>query len=510
MKLRDYQQDIVDKVVGSNNQSLMVEACTGSGKSIMIAYLAKYYHNQGYEVIISTDISALIDQLYDTCRTIDLDPTVIKASDKRKGKDDIYIAMDQTLINRAKEMSFNNVVLLSDEGHKRTEADRYIEIKKYIKPVKEILFSGTPFRPNGIRFDMNYIIGEANIENLTNKGYLAPYKLIVPSVIKTLDFNSLSSSTGDYNLGDIKKLYDTKEFEKYFKQFYFENVGSKQTLIVCSNIDHAELIGLWLKDIKINASVIHSKRSSKENDTNIANFKNNSLNCLVSISKINIGFDASNTEVLINLRPTESYNLYFQIAGRLVRKHPENKDKFLYDFTDNIFRLEDPRKHFTGFKDEIDKQLYEDKKKNDEEFYFSKTDDELVDLDPKKIEIYLEEFKKGGLLNELKYEFELTNDIEELLDITFKAHKAIRGWVYKQDRLDEIVSDCLEYEDRFILINKRRSYVKALKTRINNILRDPKKKLYGVKYFPSWFYEATLEKYPWLANELEEQEEIPF
>lgn len=506
MKLRDYQNDIVEKCINSNYDELMVEACTGSGKSLMIAKLAEHYLNQGYNVVVSTDITALIDQLYDTCKIIGLDPTVIKAKDNRQGKDNLYICMDQTLINR--DLDLDNVVLLSDEGHKRTEADRYIAIKNKLKPIKEILFSGTPFKPDGIRFDMNYIIGEANTPNLIKLGYLSNYKLMIPSVIKTLDFGSLSSSAGDYSLGDIKRLYDSKEFKKYFKQFYLDNIGSKQTLIVCSNIDHAELVYSWLKSIKINAATIHSKKNSKENDTNILNYKNNTLNALISISKISIGFDAPNTEVLINMRPTESYSLYFQIAGRLVRKHPDNKEKIMYDFTDNVFRLEDPREHFTGFKDEIDKQLYIDKKKNVNEFYFNSSNDDIVDLDPKKIEIFLSEFKNNSEINKLKYEFELTNDIEELLDISFQAHKVIRGWIYKDDRLDDIISECLEYEEKFSIINKRRSYIKALKTRINNILRDPDKKLYGLKYFPKWFYEATLEKYPWLQQDADE--EIPF
>lgn len=67
MKLYPYQKTAVKFL--KQNQKAFIEAPTGSGKSIMIAYLANYYANQGKKVIVSTNTNQLALQLLNTIQS---------------------------------------------------------------------------------------------------------------------------------------------------------------------------------------------------------------------------------------------------------------------------------------------------------------------------------------------------------------------------------------------------------------------------------------------------------
>ena len=63
IKLHPYQKIAINFAKDQNN--IFIEAPTGSGKSIMISYLAQYFANQGKKVIVSTSTNQLALQLLD-------------------------------------------------------------------------------------------------------------------------------------------------------------------------------------------------------------------------------------------------------------------------------------------------------------------------------------------------------------------------------------------------------------------------------------------------------------
>jgi len=71
IKLFPYQKLAVNFAV--NKENIFIEAPTGSGKSVIISYLARYYINQGKKVIVSTNTNQLALQLLENIEKLEFE-----------------------------------------------------------------------------------------------------------------------------------------------------------------------------------------------------------------------------------------------------------------------------------------------------------------------------------------------------------------------------------------------------------------------------------------------------
>ena len=61
VKLRDYQQEAFDKVIASDEHTLVVSPC-GSGKSLIMSELVNYFSNNGKKILFVVHRNNLLDQ----------------------------------------------------------------------------------------------------------------------------------------------------------------------------------------------------------------------------------------------------------------------------------------------------------------------------------------------------------------------------------------------------------------------------------------------------------------
>ena len=82
MILRDYQHNILEEVKSgfTQNDLKVVTLGMGGGKSLIISQVAKYYFEQGKNIVILTNITELIFQLKEYLEDLNLDYKVIKSS----------------------------------------------------------------------------------------------------------------------------------------------------------------------------------------------------------------------------------------------------------------------------------------------------------------------------------------------------------------------------------------------------------------------------------------------
>lgn len=52
IKLRDYQQEIFDRVLAHGKEHSIIQLASGAGKSYIIAKLAEFYKSQGLDVVV--------------------------------------------------------------------------------------------------------------------------------------------------------------------------------------------------------------------------------------------------------------------------------------------------------------------------------------------------------------------------------------------------------------------------------------------------------------------------
>lgn len=334
MQLRPYQQKIIDRInefINEPEKELIIKLYTGLGKTFLMPRIAKELNQQGYNVLVLSDIMQLIKQLEEHFENMSLNVSKIVSNARNSSLSSITLASEQTLYNRLKNVNkIDNLVILYDEAHKRRFGYRFTEIINKLEPVKLIGFSATPFDMNGVLLFDN-IYEPISYQEAIEQGYLTPIKYFIPKVVEQIDFDSIDKGSNlDYSAKDITKLYNTKEFKDWFTDWFYNNQFDKRkTLIFTGSIEQAELVYKWLNNNV--CELVHSKRKDDENQQCINEFKNGNCNVLISVTSLTTGFDSPNVTDIINLRPTKSIALLHQCVGRgsrINKKLDESLEKY--------------------------------------------------------------------------------------------------------------------------------------------------------------------------------------
>lgn len=90
----------------------------------------------------------------------------------------------------------------------------------------------------------------------------------------------------------------------------------------------------WIK----NAEAVHAKTPAKKRRDIVKSFRSGTTNVLFNQGTFTTGFDYKALQVVILGRPTNSFGLYYQKIGRLVRKSPGKEFGMLIDFVNNVRR----------------------------------------------------------------------------------------------------------------------------------------------------------------------------
>ncbi len=510
MKLRDYQKKVIEKTkefINSNEKELVVELFTGLGKTFLIPHIAKELVGSGYRIYIVSDISQLIKQLKEHFKNTSLEVSILSDNEKTNKNSPIILSTDQTLYNRLKNAKLEptgKIALIADEYHKRIEGERFKLILNKLQPNKIIGLTATPFDFNGIKM-FNNTFCPISQKEAKEKGYLSPIKYYVPRIVTTMDFEKIDKGVADYSAEDIRKLYSDKQFKKWFVKFAKSLVLNKrQTLVFTSNIAMAEEYCSLIKEIEPTAQVVHSKQNKDKNQQIIKDFKNGKIKTLVSVTSLTIGFDAPNVDTVINLRPTKSYPLFFQMVGRGSRIYENKKITEFYDITDCLIRMGIPE-DFVPFKSK--KEFKKNKlQQTIVEQLINRTNEGITEITREKIEnykIYLKELERKSLatltIDELRELFNATNDVRLLVLIANEYHRRKYGWMLKTKTVEWIIKNMEDVLEKLSEYNKEASTIKAYKTRIRNILNSGKK-LASIGFFPDWFYKETIKKYGLIEN----------
>ena len=94
--LREYQQELVDKINESKSLRNCIQSPTGSGKTIIFSHLANTFIGR---VLILVNRTELLEQ---TTKTIDSECAIVNAGSKQIEKKRVTIGMVESVYNRQK------------------------------------------------------------------------------------------------------------------------------------------------------------------------------------------------------------------------------------------------------------------------------------------------------------------------------------------------------------------------------------------------------------------------
>ena len=376
--LRSYQSSAITQITNAFKRgvySLILQAATGAGKTVIFTILADLVAKKGNKVLILTDRAELLLQAGSSLKQIGLKSFYIADGIKVYNSNyNAYIAMSQTFRNRIKLEYWQKFLqsislVIIDECHK--QEFNYLFESGLLKNKHVIGFTATPLRSGKMRqlgLDYELIIETVPVKYLIENNYLVndDYYNISGVDLAGLEINPLYN---DFKTGAMYQRFNSPKLYAGVVKNYIELVPNTKALCFCVNIAHTiktalefEKHGISVKYIVSNvnrpqplsdsATIAEIEAYNEKNETYLLykdtynrlsgdretvfnSHKNGAYRVLINAGIATTGYDDKTIETIILNRATLSLTLFLQMLGRGSRA-TENKTHFnVLDFGGN-------------------------------------------------------------------------------------------------------------------------------------------------------------------------------
>jgi len=356
-KLRPYQQDAVAAskkyLLGNYKKPVLLILPTGSGKSLVIAEIAKIIDAP---LIVFQPTKEILEQNYSKMMDYGiLGVTIYSASMNKKEIGNITLATIGSVYKNPNDFRQFRYIIIDEAHLVNASGGMY---KSFVDVVGEKLIglTATPYRLTHDGFGgsilkfltrtrpriFSKVIHVTQTKMLSTQGYFAQTKYYSINGFNRGEIR-LNSTGADYNEDSEREYYSKTDFNKrvvdVVKRLLV--VGKKRILVFTKFIEEAEELADELGD---NGAMVNSMMKARERDSVIRGFRNGEIKVVTNVGVLTVGFDYPELEVVVIARPTRSLTLYYQMLGRCVRPHPSKQDAWIVDMCGNydVFgRVED-------------------------------------------------------------------------------------------------------------------------------------------------------------------------
>jgi DNA repair protein RadD len=353
--LRPYQQEAVNKGLeffrGKSKKNVIEVLPTGSGKSLVIANIAKELDGK---LIIFQPSKELLEQNFAKYISYGEFAEIYSASAGRKKIAHVTFATIGSVVNKP-ELFGEFQYCIVDECH-LVSPDENTMYKKFFDSLKlKVLgLTATPIRMKRYNFPIphakicmldrmrpkffNEYIYITQISEMKENKYFADIDYF------SFDFDEsklmINSTGGDYTERSISLSLMSNSVLQKITNLYNDICCKgiiKHILIFVESIESAfelqKMIGIN------NCGVVTGSTPKKERADTLKLFKDGRLKCVANVGVLTTGFDFPELDCIIGARPTMSLGLYYQIIGRCVRPHPNKIKAYVFDFVGNFKRF---------------------------------------------------------------------------------------------------------------------------------------------------------------------------
>ena len=325
-KLRDYQFETIDNIVTSmkcGNRSIMVQQPPRTGKTVIMADIARRTTNNGKRVMFIVHRKEIVDQVKDTFEKQGVNMNLAT------------IGMVQTLTRRVDKLP-RPAVLFVDEAH-HVLAKSYRRILDAFPDAIKLLFTATPIRMSGEGFEEvadDLIVGKS-VQWLIDHGNLAPIDYYAPKQIDTEQLKT--KRTGEFTEESIAKAVKPKIYGNAVKH-YQQLASGKQAIAYAYNVASAEHLANAFNQAGISARAVSGKTPKDERDQIIRDYRDGKIQIVTNAELFTEGLDLPNVDCVIMLRPTQSLSLFLQFGMRAMNPR-KGKTAVIIDHVGNVERF---------------------------------------------------------------------------------------------------------------------------------------------------------------------------
>jgi len=336
-ELRPYQEDAfraLRDTVGQGVKRLVVQAPTGSGKTLLAATIVRGALSKGNRMVFVVPAISLIDQTVEMFWNEGIrDIGVIQANHQLTDwSKPVQVASIQTIRSRGAYPEAKVVVF--DEVHQLHKA----HVKWLTDPAWEkvpfIGLSATPWtRGLGRYFDSLLVM--STTKELIDLGYLSRFKVFAAD---HPDLSGVKVVAGDYHEGQLSRVMQENALVANIIETWRTRWNKDKTFLFAVDCAHAQMLQARFNDAGIACAYQDANTPSAERAEIKKGFHDGTYRVVANVGTLTTGVDWD-VRCLVLARPTKSEMLFVQIIGRALRTADGKDHALILDHTDTTARL---------------------------------------------------------------------------------------------------------------------------------------------------------------------------
>lgn len=307
------------------NKSVLLQGETGSGKSIMAAYMIKEAQKKGIASAFIIPRKDLLFQMSETFKKFDIEHSYVAAGKSLNPWSMTHVCMSGSFISRLGKIKPKLIFL--DECH--FAKNQLAKIANYYKQQGcwIIGLTATPEYPDGSGLDAHYddmVVGPS-IKELIALKRLSDYRMFAPS---QPDLSGIKVVNGEYSKGQLDNfMMDASVLIGDAVHHYKTHAMGKLNISFCTSVLHSQKTAAQFNAAGIPSAHMDGETPDIERRRIARAFANRELLNICTVDLCLFGYDLSaasgisnvTVESMSDLRPTKSRTVQRQKNGRVLR-----------------------------------------------------------------------------------------------------------------------------------------------------------------------------------------------
>jgi superfamily II DNA or RNA helicase len=360
--LRNYQLDLLARVrsqATAGKRIIVVQAATGSGKTVWAGHLIREAVQKGSSVLALVHRRKLVDQISGTLTDFEVDHGIIMRGE-RLSHSLCQVASRDTLLSRSVRNEWiglppADVVILDEAHHAADPNSEYRSLLgKYPRAII-LLLSATPVGPDGKGLGpwAQAIECAASTSQLVRDGYLVPVKCFAPDRKKR---------GNKYIRGIAGDLVES----------WKEYAEGRPTVLFCSRVKHSMDAVTAFQEAGITAAHVDADTDDEKRDEIFDDVAAGRIRVLSNVGIIGEGVDVPELGCCQLFCEVNGRVKFLQCCGRIMRPAPGKAHGILIDHSGAVFKHgfpdEDTEWSLEGNADEAFKKKH-DSNETEKAFY---------------------------------------------------------------------------------------------------------------------------------------------
>jgi len=342
MKLRQYQKDALNNIIRSHrrgNKNVLLQAATGSGKTVMASAFVKHFIEQGKKVLFLAHRRELIIQCSEKLDAFGVKHGIIMAGSSSQFRFDVQVASVDTLRSRSITSKREKLppadLVIIDEAH-RCLSNTYLKIISLYKDSMVLGLTATPIRSDGrgLGHIFNDMVHTPSIGWLIKHGSLVKAHYYAPTIP---DLKGIQSSMGDYNSVQLAERMDNPKLVGDIISSWKKIAQGKKTIVFATSVSHSINLAESFIDMGIRTAHIDGTTENDERERVLNEFNRGTIQIICNCMVLTEGFDCPPAEVCVLARPTKSLGMYIQMVGRVLRPYPGKEQATIIDHSGAVY-----------------------------------------------------------------------------------------------------------------------------------------------------------------------------